>query len=83
MISRETRNFSSRSTLTGLTEKEIVPHKIIIFQPSIKLKYRGITHYTKQVLIMNINNSKIIPNVTELNVREQPAKSNNINTTNQ
>ncbi len=81
--SRDTRNFLARSALTDLTEQEIVPHKIFIFRPSIKLKYRGTTYHTKQVLIMNINNSKITPNLTELNVREQPVNSNNINTTNQ
>ena len=79
--SRDTKNFTGTATFTCLTEKQVVPNKTFIFQPSIKLKYRGVTYHTKQVLIMNINNNKIVPDVAELNSREQPANSNSMNTT--
>ena len=53
---------------------------IFIVQPSIKLKYRGITYQTKEILGININHAKIDSDLVNINSLEQPLDSENINT---
>lgn len=55
------------------------PNTTLIFQPSTKLKYRGVTYYTKETLIVNINNVQLDPGLVEPNSLQQPLNSDNTN----
>jgi hypothetical protein len=56
------------------------PKIIFIVQPSIQLKYRGVTYNTTKILGVNINNAKIDPSLVKFNNLEQPLDSFNLNT---
>ena len=60
--------------------QQITPNTILITQPSIKLKYRGVTYQTKKILGININNVQFEPNIVELDSSQQSLNSKNINT---
>ncbi len=60
--------------------QQLPPNAILIIQPSIKLKYRGVTYQTKKILSININNVQFEPGIVELDSSQQPLNSKNINT---
>lgn len=74
---QETKN--TQSNLSCFLE-QIEPNTIFIVQPSIKLKYRGVTYQTKEILGININHVKIDSNLANVNSDEQPLNADNINT---
>ena len=77
---QETQNFTDISNLSCFPFEQIEPNMIFIVQPSIKLKYRGITYQTKEILGININHAKIDSDLVNINSLEQPLDSENINT---
>jgi hypothetical protein len=71
---------SYRDTKTSLAP--INPNVIFIIQPSIQLKYRGVTYHThtKKIFVINTSNAKIAPSLVEFNHLEQHLNSLNLNT---
>lgn len=77
---RESKNLREISALSCFPFNQADPNTIFIFQPSMKLKYRGVTYHTKEIFGININNTKNEPDLVEPNSLEQPLNSNNTNT---
>ncbi|HEY9768108.1 MAG TPA: hypothetical protein V6C71_06305 [Coleofasciculaceae cyanobacterium] len=77
---QETKNFTETSTLSCFPFRQIKPNMVFIFQPSIKLKYRGVIYQTQEILGININHVKIDPGLVNINSVEQPLNADNINT---
>lgn len=63
-----------------LSLKQETRNTMFIIRPSIKLKYRGVTYHTPEIIGININNLKIDPSSVEVNDIQQPSNSNNTNT---
>lgn len=76
---QKTRNFTE-SSLSCFPFEQIEPNMIFIVQPSIKLKYRGVTYQTKKILGININHVKIDSNLVNINSVKQTPNTDNINT---
>lgn len=53
---------------------------ILIFQPSVELKYRGVKYHTKEIISINIQNVNINFRLAESNNLKQPLNSNQTNT---
>ncbi len=73
-------DFNKSSTSACLPFEQITPNTILVFQPSIKLKYRGVTYQTNKILGININNVNIEIQQVKVKSIEQSSNSCRIDT---
>ncbi len=76
----KTKNLTETSAFSCFPLRQVEPKTIFIFQPSMKLKYRGVTYYTQEILGMNIHHAQIDPSLSKINSLEHPRNSDNLNT---
>jgi hypothetical protein len=67
------------STLSTSFEQK-TSNTIFVLQPSIELKYRGVTYRTKKIVSVNISSVQVEPGLLQPNNFAQPANYNNTNT---
>ncbi|MBE9045492.1 hypothetical protein IQ255_13960 [Pleurocapsales cyanobacterium LEGE 10410] len=63
--------------LNNILTEQSESNRIYISQPNIKLKYRGVSYYAKDVLSMNITVVQIDPASVQTNNFKQPNNSHN------
>ncbi len=67
-------------TLNDILTKQSELNRIYISQPSIKLEYRGVSYYAKDVLSMNISVVQIDPSLVKIDSFKQSVNPNNTST---
>jgi hypothetical protein len=75
LLDREHKNTSTNSLI-----QQAESNLIYVFLPRIKLKYRGVSYYTKNILSMNIKLVKLESTIVKKNSLRHTENSNNINT---
>ena len=69
-----------KEILTNSIFQQAELNTIYIFIPSIKLKYRGVSYYSRNILNININIVEVDPNRLKLNSLKCTNDSNNAST---
>jgi hypothetical protein len=75
-INENSRKISTLST----SFEQKTSNTIFVLEPSIELKYRGVTYRTRKIVSVNISSVQVEPGLLKPNNFAQPANSNNTNT---
>ncbi len=69
------KNLTEIATYGGLPWEKTPQNTILISQPSMKLKYRGVTYRTSNIVAVNTNKIEIKPSVVTLDCSEKISTS--------
>ena len=72
------RNTDNTNTLNYALIKQVDSNRIVISQPTIRLKYRGVTYQVRDLTKTNIDYVRIDPSPIPLNSKEQLSNVNSV-----